>query len=114
MTPHGPQYSAKEYKQFAQQWNFEHRTSSSYYPKVNGLTEKAVLIVIRLLTKAKANSKDPYISLLDCRNTPIDRVASPPQILMSRRLRYRLPTTHSQLQPQVVDTELMRKKLEKK
>ena len=59
--------------------------------------------VKRLLTKAKADGKDPYLSLLEYRNTPIDDVGSPSQLLMSRRLQSILPNTVSQLKPQVVD-----------
>ena len=113
-SDNGPQYNATQYKQFAQDWNFEHQTSSPYYPRSNGLAEKAVQIVKRLLSKAKQDGKDPYISLLEYRNTPIDNVASPAQILMSRRLRSHLPTTQSQLKSKVVEPEEMKKKLEAK
>jgi len=113
-SDNGPQYTATQYKQFAQDWKFEHQTSSPYYPRSNGLAEKAVQIVKRLLSKAKQDGKDPYISLLEYRNTPIDNVASPAQILMSRRLRSHLPTTPNQLKPQVVEPEQMKEKLEEK
>ncbi len=71
-------------------------------------------IVKRLLSKSKQDGKDPYLSLLEYRNTPIGNVASPAQVLMSRRLRSQLPNTKSQLKPQVVDSEKMKKKLEEK
>ena len=70
-----------------------------------------------MFSKAKQDGKDPYISLLEYRNTPIDNVASaasPAQILMSRRLRSHLPTTQSQLKPQVMEPEEMKKRLEAK
>ncbi|KAI4890020.1 hypothetical protein NFI96_028668, partial [Prochilodus magdalenae] len=54
----------------------------------------------RILTKAKEDGKDPYLALLEYRNTPVDGLKSPAQILMSRRLRSILPTTAKQLQPQ--------------
>ncbi|CAB3999682.1 retrotransposon-like family member retr-1, partial [Paramuricea clavata] len=78
--------------------------TNPYYPKSNGLAEKAVQTVKRLLTKVKADGENPYLSLLDYRNTPIDDVGSPSQLLMSRRLKSILPTTTSQLlQPQIVN-----------
>ena len=113
-SDNGPQYSAQEYQQFSKEWKFEHQTSSPYYPKSNGLAEKAVQIVKMLLTKAKADGKDPYLSLLEYRNTPIDDVGSPAQLLMSRRLQSILPNTLSQLQPSVVDPRKVEKKLKKK
>ena len=73
-----------------QDWNFEHQTSNPYYPRSNGLAEKAVQLVKRLLSKAKQDGKDPYISLLEYRDTAIDNVALSTQNLMSRRLRSHL------------------------
>ena len=70
--------------------------------------------VKRLLTKAKADGKDPYLSLLEYRNTPIDDVGSPSQLLMSRRLQSILPNTVSQLKPQVVDPRRVEEKLKQK
>ena len=53
----GPQYDCTEMKQFAEQYGFHHTTTSPYYPKANGLTERAVRTVKNLLS----NSPDPYI-----------------------------------------------------
>ncbi|CAB4036001.1 Hypothetical predicted protein [Paramuricea clavata] len=86
-------------------------TSSPYYPKSNGLAEKAVQTVRRLLTKAKADDKYPYLSLLEYRNTPIDDVGPPSQLLMSRRLKSILPTTTSQLQLQIINPKAVEVKL---
>ena len=104
-SDNGPQYSA----QFSKEWKFEHQTSSPYYPKSNGLAEKVVQTVKMLLTKAKADGKDPYLSLLEYQNTPIHDVGSPAQLLMSRRLQSILPNTLSQLQPSVVDPRKLEK-----
>jgi transposase InsO family protein len=113
-SDNGPQYTAQEYKKFSKEWLFERQTSSPYYPKSNGLAEKAVQTVKRLLTKAKVDAKDPYLSLLEYRNTPIDDVGSPSQLLMSRRLQSILQTTTSQLQPQIVNPKVVEVKLRKK
>uniref|UniRef100_A0A674NI52 Gypsy retrotransposon integrase-like protein 1 n=1 Tax=Takifugu rubripes TaxID=31033 RepID=A0A674NI52_TAKRU len=99
----GPQYSCKEFDTFAKEWEFTHITSSPYYPRSNGLAEKAVHIAKSLMEKAKADKRDPYLSLLEYRNTPVDNFKSPAQLLMSRRLRSILPNTHKQLQPEVVN-----------
>ena len=64
-------------------------------------------IIKDLLAKAKDSGKDPYLSLMEYRNTPVDNLASPAQILMSRRLRSSLPTTHQQLQPEVVKPKVI-------
>ena len=102
-----------EYRKFAEDWNFNHTTTSPYHPQANGLAERAVQTK-NLLTKAKRDGKDPYLSILEYRNTPIDNIASPAQMLMSRRLRSTIPTTKSQLQPRVIEEKLANSKLKSK
>jgi hypothetical protein len=63
------------------------------------------------LNKANRDGKDPYVSILEYRNTPIDQIGSPAQLLMSRRLRSVVPTTKSLLQPKVIDEDLASSKL---
>lgn len=102
VSDNGPQYKCEEFEDFANKWEFTHITTSPHYPQSNGLAEKSVQIAKTLLEKAKADKRDPYLSLLEYRNTPVDNFASPAQLLMSRRLRSILPSTHQQLQPNVV------------
>ena len=57
-----------------------------------------------MLKKAKEEGKDFYIALLEYRTTPISGSEySPSQMLMSRMLHSKLPTTPTALQPRVVD-----------
>ena len=56
-----------------------------------------------LLKKADEEGRDPYIALLEYRNTQISgHQYTPSQMLMSRLLRFKLPTKQSLLQPKVV------------
>jgi hypothetical protein len=104
VSDNGPQYSSAEFAQFSKDWGFVHDTSSPNYPSSNGLAEKCVQTVKNLLSKAQADKKDPYISLLEYRNTPLaENKLSPAQLLMSRRARSVLPCTDAQLAPSVVD-----------
>ena len=98
----GPQYSSEEYKQFANDYHFIHNTISPRYPQSGGLHEKTVQTVKNLLEKCKVANQDPYLALLDCRNTPIDGV-TPAQALMSRRLRSPLPISQRKLNPKPVN-----------
>ena len=109
----GPQFSSDEFKQFCQQWGFSHISVSLYHPQANGLAEKSIQIVKRLLTKANEIQSDPYLSLLEYRNSTIDNLASPAQLLMSRHLRSVLPITLNQLTPEAIDPSHVSEQLEK-
>lgn len=41
-TGNGPQFDCAKYTEFAQEWQFEHSTSSPYHAQSNGLIEAAV------------------------------------------------------------------------
>ena len=114
VSDNGPQFSAQEFAHFANEWDFRHITSSPTYPQSNGLVEKSVHIAKQLLKKSKSDNRDPYLGLLEHRNTPVDNLAAPAQLLMSRSLRSVLPTTSNHLKPNVVDPELAREKMEQK
>ena len=102
-SDNGPQYSSQEYAKFAKQWGFKHVTSSPHYPQSNGLAERTVQTVKNILRKADASGADPYLSILEYRNAPVDSIASPAQMLRSRRLRSTLPCVDAQMIPKVVD-----------
>lgn len=41
MSDNGPQFASEEFKQFAQEWEFKHTTSSPGFPQSNGQSERA-------------------------------------------------------------------------
>ena len=82
-----------------------------FQKKKNGLAEKSVQTVKSLFSKAKTDHKDPYLSLPEHRNTPLEECLSPSQLLMSRRLRSVLPSTHTQLLSQTVHISKFRQTL---
>ena len=99
VSDNGPQFISQEYKQFTSEWDIVHTTSSPEYPQSNGLAEKAVQTAKNILQKAINDKKDPYLCLLEYRNTPVDNFASPAQLLMSRSLRSILPVLRKKLEP---------------
>lgn len=108
-SDNGPQYTAETFKTFVDSWHIEHVTSSPRHPSSNGLAERTVQTVKRLLQKAKDSGHDPYLALLEYKNTPMaDCKQSPVQLLMSRRTRSILPTTNQQLLPKTVNPKLVR------
>ena len=54
-SDNGPQYTADAYEKFACDYQFEHKTSSPYFPQSNGEAERAVKTVKEMLKR----SKDP-------------------------------------------------------
>ena len=87
-SDNGPQYSSKEFTEFAESYEFTHNTSSPYHPQSNGQTERTVQTVKRLL----ADSEDPDLALLSYRSTPFPWCSlSPAQLSMGRCVRTNLP-----------------------
>ena len=87
---------------FATCWKFAHVTSSPKYPQSKGLAEKTVQTGKKMLKKAKCDRKDPYVPLLEQRNTPVANYKSPAQLSMGRRLHSISPCTMNQLIPETV------------
>lgn len=102
VSDNGPQFASREFTKFASTWNFAHTPSSPGNSRANGKAESAVKTAKSLLRKAKDSNSDPYLVLLDHRNTPSHGFdTSPVQRLMSRRTKTLLPTTDKLLQPEV-------------
>ena len=78
--------------------------SSPHYPQSNGKIENAVKTAKKLLIKAKASGQDPYLAILDWRNTPSPSIGSSPvQRLFGRRTKTLSPTAGTLLQPKIME-----------
>uniref|UniRef100_A0A8C7YWC8 Gypsy retrotransposon integrase-like protein 1 n=1 Tax=Oryzias sinensis TaxID=183150 RepID=A0A8C7YWC8_9TELE len=107
ISDNGPQFTSQEFKRFSRQWEFHHRTSSPGHAQSNGKAESAVKTAKKLLLKAKTAGQDPYLAMLDHRNTPSQGLnSSPAQRLLSRCTRTLLPTRTSLLQPTILQAQL--------
>ena len=112
MSDNGPQFTSDEFANFARTWDFEHLTSSPGNSKANGKAESGVKTVKRILKKSIRAGTDPYLAVLDYRNTPTQGMTtSPAQRLMSRRTKTLLPTTQSLLLPRTINLESEKKEL---
>ena len=116
VTDNGPQFSSSDFTTFSSTWEFKHVTSSPTHAKSNGKAESAVKVVKKMFKKAHRDSKDPWLALLDQRNTPTQGVgSSPAQRLMSRRTRTLLPIAANLLYPKVEErvTKMLKLKTQK-
>ena len=94
-------FGAREFKVFASNYVFRHDMSSS---PSNCRLDNAVKTVKRLMIKASEDHADPFLALLDWRNTPSETLdVSPSQIMFGRRTRTKLPTTEVLLESMAKD-----------
>ena len=98
ISDNGAQYTAKEFKAFAADWGFQHHTSSPHHSQGNGTAEAAVKVVKMMFKKAA----DPYLAILEHRNTPDTTGYSSSQKLNSRRIRSTVPVKAELLTPSPV------------
>ena len=68
ITDNGRSFISEDFKQFAMEWSFVHKTSSPHYPKGNAHAEQAVGIIIEISTKCGDNF---LLGLLVHRTTPL-------------------------------------------
>ena len=92
ISDNGSQYTSKNYRSFARDWQFKQRTSSPRYAKSNGLAESSVKVVKNLIKKCKGSRQDILKGLLILRNTPLGCGKSPAELLMGRKLRDNIPS----------------------
>ena len=115
VSDNGPQFTADEFAKFAKSWDFDHRTSSPGNSKANGKAESAVKTAKSLMQKALDAGTEPYLAILDYRNTPTQGMdSSPAQRLLNRRTRTLLPTARTLLQPRVICPERELKDLKRR
>ena len=114
ISDQGPQYSSAEFLEFSKTWGFQHVTSSPYYPRGNALSERTVQTVKNILKKSTADNTDPLLGFLEYRNSPVDNIASPAELLMGRKLSSLLPSLDKSLQPKPQNSQKVKKALHMK
>ena len=104
---------SEEFENVLLKWDIEHVTSSPHNPQGNGKAEAGVKIAKRLLRKSSAAQEDPYLALLNHRNTPSEGIGiSPAQRLMNRRCRTLLPAAEPLLKSDHIEKVKEREKLQ--
>ena len=91
ISDNGGHFSSDAFRRFADQWCFDHVTSSPHYPKSNGFIERHVQTVKHTLKKVGPRS-DVQMAVLVLRATPIDsHLPSPAELLYGRSVVSNLP-----------------------
>ena len=104
VSDNGPQFDNAEFARFVKEWNFFHKTSSPYYPESNGLAERTIQTLKKVLKKARKDGTDPNLAILELRNTPrTNDLGSPAQRLFSAGTKTLLPVSDQLLKPRVVE-----------
>ncbi|UYV61569.1 K02A2.6-like [Cordylochernes scorpioides] len=112
VSDNGPPFFSKEFQNFTRTWNIVHVTSSPYHAQSNRMmVERTVQTLKKLIKRCGEESTDPYLALLNLRNTPHNNLPSPAQILMSRKLRSIIPSKTSQFVPSMINNEAIQKQL---
>lgn len=96
-------FSSNNLWHFGKNWGIQITISSPRYPQSNGMSDREIQAITKLLSKAFEDGNDQCIALLQFTNTPVSGLKeSPAQLLMSRMLKSKLPTTAPLLKPQVI------------
>jgi hypothetical protein len=74
----------RKFKAFTTRYNIKHVTSSPYYPRSNGMVERAIQTVKLMLIKTKKSKGDLNLAIVDYNNTPKECGKTPSQMLMGR------------------------------
>ena len=103
ITDSGRQFTSEIFANFAHTWSFKHNIASPHHQQSNGLAERTIQSIKKLLKKSIDSKNDLYMSLLAFRNTPIYEKYTPSQILMSRYLRDNLPINTKLFEPKIIN-----------
>ena len=99
ISDNGPQFSSEAFRNFAEKWEFDHERISPGNSKANGAAKAAVKDAKKMMKRCRAEKSDPFIGLLNVRNTPSEgMLTSPAQRLFGRRTKTTTPTTGNLLQ----------------
>lgn len=109
----GTNLKSQEYIEFAKKWNFKLATSSPYHQQANGMAERTIQSVKKLIKKRKENNENVKLGLLVLRNPPVYDIYSPAQLLMSRHLRDNLLIPENKFKPKIINQSKFNDKIDK-
>lgn len=106
VTDNGPPFNAQEFRNFLEKYDITQTTSSPYYPRSNGMAERAVQTAKGLIKKAIQSNSSIFSAILEYNSTPKYGLPAPCEMLMGRKLRTNLLCTKTLLIPKYDVTTL--------
>ena len=93
----GPPYDSREWRRYARQVGFDRKPCSPEHPEGNGIAERFMGVIVKLVHASIAEKKDPKLEierrLMQYRNTPHPSTGkTPSELMFNRVVRTRLPT----------------------
>ena len=93
----GPCYNSKAWRKYAKQEGFNLKPCTPEHPASNGIAERFMGVIVKVVHAAIAEGKDPKVEmwkrLRNYRNTPHPSTGkSPAELMMARQLKTRIPT----------------------
>ncbi|CAH8498443.1 unnamed protein product [Dicrocoelium dendriticum] len=108
VSDNGPAFASVEFSTFLNSNGIKHITTAPYHPSSNGLAERAVQTVKKLLMKQPNAPLRVRLdrSLFAYRNMSNETTGrSPAELMFGRRLRTRLDLLHGSIEPQVSEKQ---------
>ena len=114
-TDNGTQLECAEILEFCKMHRIRHVTSSPEYAQANGLVERHIQTVKRVILKMFRDGKTLFDALAALRSTPVSAaLPSPAVLLQGRNLRGKLPFLPTRLQPQLVPAQVVQNVLQQR
>ena len=113
-SDNGPPYQSRDWRKYAKIVGFQHKPCSPEHPEGNGVAERFMATIVKVVHAAIAEKKDPKIEidrrLLNYRNTIHPSTGkTPSQLMMRRIIRTKIPRMQVKLNPEA-DLEEAREK----
>ena len=92
----GPPYNSSEWRKYSRECGFKSLRCSPEHPEGNGIAERFMGVLVKIIHAAMAEGKDPRIEvqrrLLNYRNTPHPSTSvSPASLMFNRKIRTKIP-----------------------
>ncbi|XP_042236985.1 uncharacterized protein K02A2.6-like [Homarus americanus] len=119
VSDNGPQFRAKEFAQFCEEWGIKHHKVTPYHPQANEEIERFFATMLKALRAMHTEGKDWRRQLgkflMHYRNTPHSMTGeTPAKLLMGRNIKVKLPQVSHDLEDTQVTCWAVARKRDKR